>query len=91
MLNAKFDPNDFHKNAKIYNLHKKRKSTIFMSNLKFVSSNLHLKQVSSLQSTGVNGLQRDLQSTICPLVYKQNLGQIYNLIAVNPTFYTGRI
>ena len=47
----------FHKNAKIYNLNKKNwKSTIFISNLKIKSTNLQLKQVSSLQSMPFNGL-----------------------------------
>ena len=56
--------NGFHKNAKIYNLHQEmKKSTIFVSNLKFLSTNLHLKQVSSLQSTPFKGLKSDIQST----------------------------
>ena len=64
-------------------IRKMRKSTIFISNLKFLSTNLHFKQTSSLQSTPFKGLKSYLQSTNfsahLSTIYKQNLGQIYNL------------
>ena len=55
-----------------------QKSTIyiFISNLKFLSTNLHLKQASSLQSTHFKGLKSYLQSTKFSVhftsIYKQN-------------------
>ena len=50
---------------------KVRKSTIFISNLKFLSTNLHLKQVSSLQSMPFKGLKSDgtVYANFCPLNY----------------------
>ena len=62
---------------------KSEKSTIVVVNFKIQSTNLHFKEVSSLQSTYCKGLKSDLQSTTFfayfSTIYKQNLGQIYNL------------
>ena len=45
-------------------INKMTKSTIFISNIKFLPTNLHLKLVLSLQYTILNGLNSCVQSTI---------------------------
>ena len=64
-------------------IHKITKTTIFISNLKFLPTNLHLKQVFSQQSTILNDLKSCIQTTIILLfqstICTQYSGQIYNL------------
>ena len=59
---------------------KNTKSTIFISNLQFISTNLHLNQVFSLQSTTFKSLKSDIQSTkflsVClSIIYKEKLAK----------------